>query len=159
HPLEARLNRDAAADAAAIAATGQPSAAPAGTALRARAGRVASPKARRSGIGPGFVVLTVALAAGVLGGAYALAVRDGLDLRSTLRFQDSPGAAAARSARESTLPLPRRSELALERARSLAANGRIHEALAVLDGIRATDSQKGEADRLRADLQRQLLGL
>src|SRR5439155_14457327 len=86
-----------------------------------------------------------------------LAVHDGLDLRSTLRFQDSPGAAAARSARESALPLPRRAELALERARSLAANGRIHEALAVLDGIRATDSQKGEADRLRADLQRQLL--
>ena len=28
-----------------------------------------------------------------------------------------------------------------------------------LDGIRATDPQKAEADRLRADLQRQLLGL
>ena len=157
HPLAARLNRNA--DAALSLATGQTASALRNTSLRARVARVALPQAR-SGIGPGFVMLTLVLAAAVLAAAYALAVRDGLDLRSTLSFQDSSGAAsAARAARESTLPLPRRSELALERARSLAAGGRIHQALAVIDGIRATDPQKVEADRLRADLQRQLLGL
>lgn len=58
-----------------------------------------------------------------------------------------------------SLPLPRRGELALARARSLAAGGRLHEALTTLDQVRATDPQKGDADRLRADIQRQLLAL
>jgi hypothetical protein len=35
----------------------------------------------------------------------------------------------------------------------------LHEALAALDDVRATDLQKEEADRLRADLQRELLAL
>ena len=62
-------------------------------------------------------------------------------------------------AREVVLPLPRRGEMALGRARSLAAGGRLREALAVLDAVRPADLQKPEADRLRADIQRQLLAL
>ena len=49
--------------------------------------------------------------------------------------------------------------MALGRARSLAAGGRLREALAVLDGVRAADLQKPEADRLRSDIQRRLLEL
>jgi tetratricopeptide (TPR) repeat protein len=62
-------------------------------------------------------------------------------------------------AREAALPVPRRGETALGRARALIASGHLHEALAMLDAVRATDPQKADADRLRADIQRQLLAL
>jgi hypothetical protein len=58
-----------------------------------------------------------------------------------------------------TLPLPRRGEMALARARALAARGRLHDAMTALDQVRPTDTEKSEADRLRGDLQRQLIGL
>ena len=58
-----------------------------------------------------------------------------------------------------TLPFPRRGEMALARGRALMAGGRLHEALAVLAQVRATDPQKDEADRLRAEIQRELLAL
>jgi hypothetical protein len=55
--------------------------------------------------------------------------------------------------------LPLRGETALARARMLAAGGRLHDAIAALDLIGMTDVQKGEADRLRARLQQQLIAL
>jgi len=55
--------------------------------------------------------------------------------------------------------IPRRGETALARARVLATNGRLRDALAALDLVRPTDPQKPDADRLRADIQRQLIGL
>lgn len=58
-----------------------------------------------------------------------------------------------------TLPLPLRGEVALERARALAASGRLHDAIAVLGAVRDTDARKPEADRLTGDLQRQLIEL
>jgi hypothetical protein len=39
------------------------------------------------------------------------------------------------------------------------ASGHLRDALIALDSVRATDPQKGDADRLRADIQRQLLAL
>ena len=73
---------------------------------------------------------------------------------------DVPAArSAAPVARETPLPPPRRDEESIARARSLAAGGHLHEALSSLDAVRPTDLQKGEADRLRADIQRQLLAL
>jgi hypothetical protein len=47
----------------------------------------------------------------------------------------------------------------LGRARALAAGGRLREALTVLDAVWAADPQKPEADRLRADIQRQLIAM
>jgi tetratricopeptide (TPR) repeat protein len=55
--------------------------------------------------------------------------------------------------------IPRRGETVLARARVLAANGRLRDALAMLDLVRSTDPQKADADRLRADIQKQLIGL
>lgn len=55
--------------------------------------------------------------------------------------------------------VPRRGETMFARARALAASGHLRDALALLDGIRPTDPLRPEADRLRADVQRQLLGL
>jgi tetratricopeptide (TPR) repeat protein len=63
------------------------------------------------------------------------------------------------SAVESSFPVPLRGETAVARARALAAGGHLHDALAVLGSVRSTDRQKAEADQMRADIQRQLIGL
>lgn len=60
---------------------------------------------------------------------------------------------------DAPLALPVRGETALARAESLVATGHLHDALAALDLVRPTDVQKPDADRLRADIQRQLIGL
>jgi hypothetical protein len=57
------------------------------------------------------------------------------------------------------LIVPRRAELSLERARSLTAEGHLRDALTILETVRPTDPERAEADRLRADIQRQLLAL
>jgi len=57
------------------------------------------------------------------------------------------------------LPVPRAAELALSRARSMFGSGQLKAALAELDAIGDADPLSGEADRLRAMVQRALLGL
>ena len=112
----------------------------------------------RSGRGPAvsIVVLLVVVAAGV----YAAAVWDRFDWRSVIALWDRPATSApVPAAREIAPPMPRRGEIALTRARTLAAGGHLRDALSMLDLIRATDAQKADADRLRADVQRQLLDL
>ena len=82
---------------------------------------------------------------------------------ATLRSAFQPETPVARAAvpvtREITLPVPRRGEETLARAKTLAASGHLREALAVLEDIRATDPQKGDGDRLRGDIQQQLMTL
>jgi len=68
------------------------------------------------------------------------------------------GSSVPRAATDEAL-VPRRGDTALGRARVLEANGRLRDALAALDLVRPTDPQKPDADRLRADLQKQLIGL
>ena len=68
-----------------------------------------------------------------------------------------PQAAPVPSAAERPLPIPRRAETAISRARALAAGGRLHDALQALDLVPTTDPLRTEADRLRADIQQQLL--
>lgn len=58
-----------------------------------------------------------------------------------------------------SLPLPRRGEMALAHARALVATGHLRDGLAVLDAVAATDPAKVDADRLRAQIQRQLIEL
>ena len=65
----------------------------------------------------------------------------------------------ATTAREPGLPLPRSGELALTRARALVATGHFRDALTTLDLVRQTDPQKAEADRLRGEIQLQLIAL
>jgi tetratricopeptide (TPR) repeat protein len=62
-------------------------------------------------------------------------------------------------AHETSLPLPNRGDVALARARALAESGRLRDALATLDEVRPTDPRRADADRLRGDLQRQLLAV
>ena len=61
--------------------------------------------------------------------------------------------------RASGLELPRRGELALTRARAQAADGHLRDALVTLELVKPTDPQKADADRLRGEIQLQLLAL
>ena len=96
----------------------------------------------------------------VAAGMYAAAVWDRFEWRSLVRLQDAPATSApAAAARELAPAVPRRAETTLARARTLAAGGHLRDALSMLDLIRPTDTQKADADLLRADIQRQLLAL
>ena len=55
------------------------------------------------------------------------------------------------------LPIVRGSEMRLGRARELYADGRLRDALRMLDAIGIADPLRAEADRLEADVQRDLL--
>jgi len=108
----------------------------------------------------------VGLAAGILAGAAMLAIAGygasvaGVDWRALTAFSEPPSATAGASViQDLSIPVPRRGEMALARARALAAGGHLREALSTLDGVRPTDVQRDDADRLRADIQRQLLAL
>jgi hypothetical protein len=110
----------------------------------------------------------VALSALLAAGAFA-ASRSGVDLRSvfgirsvlalTGEFASPETPVPTAVAREVTLVLPRRGEMILINARALIASGHFREALTALDTVRPTDPQRGDADRLRAEIQRQLIAL
>ena len=76
----------------------------------------------------------------------------------TMLTQPEPQAVPSPSV-ERPLPIPRRAETAIARARALAAGGRLHDALQALDRVRVTDPLRSEADRLRADIQQQLIAV
>ena len=93
-------------------------------------------------------------------GGYAAVARKSLDWRSVIAAPSTPApAVSAPMARDMELPLPRRGETMLARARALAARGHLRDALVALDAVRATDPQKIEAGQLRTEIQRQLLAL
>lgn len=102
------------------------------------------------------VAFVVALAAA---GAYSAMVWGPLDWRALFQVQSPPVRAAAAVAREPGVALPRRGELALTRARALAADGHLRDALTTLELVRPTDPQKADADRLRGEIQLQLIAL
>ncbi|HUK37429.1 MAG TPA: hypothetical protein VLV86_26110, partial [Vicinamibacterales bacterium] len=90
-----------------------------------------------------FVALGVAVA-GMVCVAAVVAARTGW---RTLIGGSTPetSAPAIPVAREVVLALPTRGEMALARARQLAAGGALHDALAALDLVRATDPQRSDA--------------
>jgi tetratricopeptide (TPR) repeat protein len=111
----------------------------------------------------GIVALTVLATAIVALGGFA-AARDRIDWEALVALARSAGRGdlpaptfQAPVARDASLPVPRRGETTLARARMLMAGGHLHDALAMLDAIRPADPQKADADRLRGDIQRQLL--
>ena len=55
--------------------------------------------------------------------------------------------------------VPRRAETAITRARAFVSAGRLREALTELDLVRSTDAEKANADGLRTEIQRHLLGM
>ena len=59
--------------------------------------------------------------------------------------------------KQDALPVPAAAEVWLARARTLHARGRLREALAALDAVRADDPLRPEVDDLRVTIQRELL--
>lgn len=57
------------------------------------------------------------------------------------------------------LPLPSPTEAYVAQARTLFANGKLRDALHVLDRVPVGDALRPEADRLRGDIQRELLAV
>lgn len=106
---------------------------------------------------PGRAWLAVIAAAVVVAGAAWLMAVAGMESLLPFGINAPAEPLAPVSGLTIAAPLPLRGEMALERARSLAARGRLHDALAALDRIRVTDPERPEADRLEADLQRQLI--
>jgi hypothetical protein len=99
------------------------------------------------------------LAAAVTIGAVILFAASG-DLLKPLvdREWRQPPAGAAVSLAPDPVLAPRPAEVALARARDLFRSGHLKPALAVLDSVSVADPLAPEALRLRADLQRMLLG-
>ena len=64
---------------------------------------------------------------------------------------------SAPAVREVAFSVPTAGEMAVASARSRMSRGDLHAALATLERVRPTDPVKGEADRLRAVIQRELL--
>jgi len=104
-----------------------------------------------------FVALlfVLALAAAVV---YSATIWGPLDWPASFPLQRPPARVAA-TFRASGLELPRRGELALARARAQAADGHLRDALVTLELVKPTDPQKPDADRLRGEIQLQLLAL
>ncbi len=86
-----------------------------------------------------------------------LGVRSFLSLTGELRSPETSGPPPV--VREVALVLPRRGEMILANARALMATGHFREALTTLDTVRLTDPQRADADRLRAEIQQQLIAL
>jgi tetratricopeptide (TPR) repeat protein len=135
-----------------------------------RVGREQAPRAQRKASqsiggalgGAAMVVLATAIVTFTAAAAW----NDLIDWRSIValtrvatRSEPVPAPASAPVVREPALPLPRRGETALLRARALTARGRLREALTALDAVRMTDPQQPDADRLRAEIQQQLLAM
>jgi len=82
------------------------------------------------------------------------------DWRSLLQQRPAPSPVAPfRTTADGAPSLPRRGEMALARAQTLVSSGRLRDALAALDGVRATDPQRPDADRLKTEIQKQLIQL
>ena len=136
---------------------------PAGRKVRVRPPRAAD-GTRRSFARVAVILLVLAA---IAGGGFALRTSDASTWASIVAFARSAENAAmapaqvsvAPIARDAGLALPQRGETVLTSARALVASGHLRDALAALDTIRPTDAQKSEGDRLRADIQRQLLAL
>ena len=98
------------------------------------------------------------VASGVAGGLVVAAVAAWLWLRGAdlwLVQPMTPVRAAAPDAEP--LSVPGASEASMSRARALQTKGRLHEALAALDGVPYGDDAWLDAQALRAAIQRQLL--
>jgi hypothetical protein len=100
-------------------------------------------------------VVLVTLATVLLcGAAYLVVDRD--RLATWWRMSSDPGTTAPILTAE-PLPVPRASEQALARARTLFERGRLREALQALAPIRTDDPLRRDADLLLADIERALL--
>jgi tetratricopeptide (TPR) repeat protein len=90
----------------------------------------------------------------------AMMLLSGLPIGTWLsELQVAAPTGAAQPAVDEPLPIVRASEMALVRARALHTDGQLHDALRTLDRIDVGDPLRPDADRLRADIQRDLFAV
>ena len=129
-----------------------------------RRGGVTRPFGRRelaSGAGPGarrVRVVPLVLFVGVVLAAGYMAVSWG-EWESLVWGRPAPSMVAPVLMMVEPLPLPSGASVRVSRARRLVEDGRLHQALSVLDTVGSGDPLAGEADALRATIQRRLLSL
>jgi hypothetical protein len=70
---------------------------------------------------------------------------------------DVPATAPQTARAAEPLPIVRTADTLLDRAHGLYADGHLHDAMRLLDRIDSADPARPDADRLRADIQRDLL--
>jgi len=133
---------------------------------RSRAGAIVAARRTQSALrGFGWIAgVLVLVAAGLLVAQAARAQGARYPNWRSLALLDmfdrvTSGPAATADPVQPRLALPRRGETALARARALETSGHLRDALAALDDVRLADPERADADRLRADLQRQLMTL
>jgi len=99
-------------------------------------------------------LLLVALLATVV---FALASRDQLRMMIPLLGSATETDLAPVRMIQEPLAIPRSSETAIVRAQALLASGKLYDALRAVDLVRPTDPLRGEAEKLKAAIQRELL--
>jgi len=139
-----------------LEAAASPAGTPPGAGVQARrAARRAAGSPRRARYR--WALPLAILGAVLIGGLYLFSARDVIAgfVWSNQRWGQNgrPGA----SLPEEPLPLPAPTEIALTRARTLAAAGHLRDALRVLDAVTPADPLRAEADRLRSSIQQTLL--
>jgi tetratricopeptide (TPR) repeat protein len=102
--------------------------------------------------------LWAAAAVAIVSGAFAVAVMTGLVLPDALADPSAASGERIAAMRLDPLPVARSAERLLAQARAYESAGQLHDALRVLDAVGLADPLRPEADRLRGDLQRRLLG-
>jgi tetratricopeptide (TPR) repeat protein len=100
---------------------------------------------------------TAAAAVLVAGIAFVLVAPNGL--ADWFPIQATAGVPAAAVPPPAPLPVPSPTEAYLVRARSLFAGGKLRDALRSLDRVPVGDALRPEAERLRGDIQRELLAV
>jgi hypothetical protein len=115
-----------------------------------------SDSSRRRAVSPALMIASALAVAGACLAAIVL-IRSGWG--SAAATSQTPATPFAPVVREAVLAVPTRGEMALARARRLAAGGSLHDALSALELVRATDPQREDAEQLRSEIQHQLLRL
>lgn len=126
---------------------------PAGRDLRASR-RAVEPVGTPPASGTHILTLLLVLAIGLTLGALVMIYWNAWVPVSVAR---TPVATSGIRAVEPSLPVPPAAEVAIARAHTLQANGKLRDALAALDAIRPGDSLQPQADELRTLIQHQLL--
>ena len=98
------------------------------------------------------------IATGVLAGLATAGVVAWIALTRPDWLPLSPASTLPRAtAAEDPLPVPKQSEALISRGRALYEDGRLRDALRVLDAVAESDPLRRDADELRAEIQRKLL--
>jgi tetratricopeptide (TPR) repeat protein len=134
---------------AATSATSAPVAGPSGVPCRPQT--IISPRSGLRSANVVFVILLIVTA--------GIAVASWDQLRGfipALSRGAADGLAPVRVVQE-PLVVPRSSQTALDRAQALFESGRLYDALRAVELVRSTDPLRGDADQLKAAIQRELL--